>query len=315
MSREDSAPLAGVAQEQGGQEQGGQERGGQEQAAQESVLGRPAPALRRYVAFYAGYRQAGVAPARHRGLPSPYLTLIFTLDEPLHLAVPTDPRRPPRDFGTLIGGLHTTPAIIAHQGHQSGIQLGLKPLGARALLGLPAGELSGLDLDAGDVLGPLAAELHERLRTAFTWPQRFALLDDLLLGQVRDIQPVSREVAQAWRVLLASGGTAAVPELAREAGWSSRRLGTRFKAETGLGPKEAARVVRFDRARRLLQHRVLAAGKPELAALAAACGYYDQAHLAREFRALAGCPPSQWVAEEFRNVQANGQPGGANSRP
>jgi AraC-like DNA-binding protein len=41
-----------------------------------------------------------------------------------------------------------------------------------------------------------------------------------------------------------------------------------------------------------------------LADLAVTCGYFDQAHLAREFRALAGCPPSQWLAEEFRNVQA-----------
>ena len=41
-----------------------------------------------------------------------------------------------------------------------------------------------------------------------------------------------------------------------------------------------------------------------LADLAAACGYFDQAHLAREFRALAGCPPSQWITEEFRNIQA-----------
>ena len=49
-----------------------------------------------------------------------------------------------------------------------------------------------------------------------------------------------------------------------------------------------------------------AADGPEyrLADLAADCGYFDQAHLAREFRALAGCPPSQWLAEEFRNVQA-----------
>jgi AraC-like DNA-binding protein len=37
------------------------------------------------------------------------------------------------------------------------------------------------------------------------------------------------------------------------------------------------------------------------------CGYFDQAHLAREFRTLAGCPPSRWLAEEkFRNVQAAG---------
>ncbi len=44
---------------------------------------------------------------------------------------------------------------------------------------------------------------------------------------------------------------------------------------------------------------------PALARLAAEAGYYDQAHLAREFRGLAGCSPSAWLAEEFRNVQAS----------
>jgi AraC-like DNA-binding protein len=271
---------------------------------QESVRGVPAPALRPFVAWYSGYRQAGLAPATHRGLPSPYLTMIITLDEPLHLAVPTDPRRPPGDYVSLLGGLHTRPAIVSHQGSQSGIQLGLEPLGARVLLGLPASELYGIDTDAGDVLGRAAVEMQERVRAAPAWPQRFAVLDELLLRQVRDGPAASPEVARAWRVLLASGGTAAVPELAREAGWSSRQLANRFRAEVGLTPKAAARVVRFDRARRLLQRRVSARGPLELAVLAAACGYYDQAHLAREFRALAGCPPSRWIAEEFRNVQA-----------
>ena len=270
----------------------------------ESVRGVPAPALRPFVAWYGGYRESGLPPGRHRGLPSPYLTLIITLDDQLQLAVHPDPLRPPSRYTTLLGGLHTTPAIISHQGRQSGIQLYLKPLGARILLGLPAGELAGLDTDADRVLGPVACELHERVRAAQTWPQRFSVLDEVLLGRLRDNHGVSPEVARAWRALLASGGAAAVPELAREAGWSIRRLGTRFRTEIGLAPKQAARVVRFDRARRLLQRRVAAAGRPELAGLAAACGYYDQAHLAREFRALAGCAPSRWLAEEFRNVQA-----------
>lgn len=43
---------------------------------------------------------------------------------------------------------------------------------------------------------------------------------------------------------------------------------------------------------------------PRLADVAAECGYFDQAHLAREFRSLADCAPSRWLAEEFRNVQA-----------
>jgi hypothetical protein len=61
----------------------------------ESVWGVPAPALRPFIARYVGYRQAGLAPARHRGLPSPYLTVIFTLDDPLTLAWHPDPRQPP----------------------------------------------------------------------------------------------------------------------------------------------------------------------------------------------------------------------------
>jgi hypothetical protein len=43
--------------------------------ADESVRSLPAPALRPFIAYYSGYRQAGIEPGRHRGLPSPYLTL------------------------------------------------------------------------------------------------------------------------------------------------------------------------------------------------------------------------------------------------
>ncbi len=76
-------------------------------------------------------------------------------------------------------------------------------------------------------------------------------------------------------------------------GWSARHLTNRFRAEVGLRPKEAARVVRFDRARRQLRP-----GR-RMADVAAAAGYYDQAHLAREFQALAGVPASRWLAEEM----------------
>jgi hypothetical protein len=51
----------------------------------------PAEPLRPRVAWYTGYRQRGVPPARHRGLPSPFLTLIFTLDEPLTVLAHPDP--------------------------------------------------------------------------------------------------------------------------------------------------------------------------------------------------------------------------------
>ncbi|MGO8883629.1 MAG: DUF6597 domain-containing transcriptional factor [Streptosporangiaceae bacterium] len=152
--------------------------------ADESVRVRPAAGLRPFVAHYSGYRQAGAAPARHRGLPSPYLTLIFTLNDPLVLESHPDPRQPPGSYLALIGGLHTSPAVVSHQGRQSGIQVGLRPPGARCLLGVPAGELAGLDLDAADLLGPVEREIRERMRAASHWPERFGVLDQVLTGRL-----------------------------------------------------------------------------------------------------------------------------------
>jgi AraC-like DNA-binding protein len=268
---------------------------------------RPAEALRPYVAHYTGYRQRGVPPARHRGLPSPFLTLIITLDEPLVMLAHPDPRQRPGNFGALLGGLHSAPALIAHDGAQSGIQVALRPLGARALLGLPAGELAEIDVPAEAVLGGACTELRDRAWAAPGWPERFAVLDEILLrlAEPELTSAPAPEVGRAWRQLLASGGAMRITDLAAETGWSGRHLTSRFRAELGLTPKAAARVIRFDRARHLL---IRQAAMPDhghrLADLAATCGYFDQAHLAREFRALAGCPPSQWLTEEFRNIQA-----------
>ena len=271
----------------------------------------PAPGLRGLVDSYVGFRQAGVEPARHRGLPSPALTLIFTLDDPIVLAAHPDPAQPPGSYETVLGGLHTAPAIITHEGRQSGIQLGLSPLGARALLGVPASELAEIDVPAEEVLGPLSSEIQDRLRNAPGWPERFAVLDEVLLGRAAraggpsdSCAAVSAEVSYAWRRLVQAGGAASVRDLAAATGWSDRHLRARFRAEIGLAPKAAARVIRFDRTRRLLQRRA-AAGEPLcLADLAASCGYFDQAHLDREFAMLAGCSPTRWLAEELRNIQA-----------
>src|SRR5580698_5214574 len=148
----------------------------------------PAEPLRPYVAWYTGYRQRGVPPAVHRGLPSPFLTLILTLDEPLTMAAHADPRQAPGEFGTLLGGLHSSPALIAHEGAQSGIQVALRPLGARTLLGLPAGELAAIDVPADVVLGRVQ-EAQARILAADGWAERFAILDEVLLAAVVSAAP------------------------------------------------------------------------------------------------------------------------------
>ncbi len=270
----------------------------------EYVQARLSPGLRPYVAHYSGYRQRGIPPAAHRGLPSPYLTLILTLDDPLCITAHPDRRQAPGRYDALIGGLHLRPALIEHDGRQSGVQVAVHPLGCRALLGVPAAELAGVDAELSAVLGDgVVAELRERLHAAPTWPARFAVLDAAMGRLVRERAGVHPDVAYAFDRLLDSGGRVGVAQLAAEIGWSARHLTGRFRAEVGLRPKEAARVVRFDNARRrLLPGR-------RVTDVAAEAGYFDQAHLAREFQALAGVPASRWLAEEgaFLQVAAAGE--------
>jgi len=267
--------------------------------------GVPGPALRGHVAYH-GYDMRGGAPGVHRGLPSPYLTFIVTFGEPLVMRTPDGGLARRR---TAIGGLHTTPETIVHDGRQSGVHVVLDPLAARALLGRPASDLAGITVDGDDVLGAVVRELEERVEAADGWESRFAALDDVLQRALRGgtspaaRRPIAPEVRRAWRRLVGTAGTVPVRALADEVGWSERHLGQRFRAEIGVAPKVAGRMARFDRARHRLAARAVAGGPLGLADIAADGGYADQAHLTREFGALAGCSPTRWLAEEIGNLQ------------
>jgi transcriptional regulator GlxA family with amidase domain len=167
---------------------------------------------------------------------------------------------------------------------------------------MPAGELACTDDDADAVLGRLVERVRNRLGEATTWRQRFAVLDDELGALVdREATPgPPPAVVNAWRLLRRSRGAVPIGTLADTVGYSDRRLSTLFDAEIGLTPKTAARVIRFDRARRVVQ--TAPAGR--LGRIAAEHGYSDQSHLVRDFVAFTGRSPTKWLAEEFGNVQA-----------
>ena len=119
----------------------------------ESVVYRPPALLQPYVESYVGYRYCGFAPGEHMGLPSRHLTFIVSFDAPLELSRLPDGSEQLTSFDTLLGGLHTSPAVIRHDGSQHGVQLQVTPAGARGLFGLPAAELADVVIAARRRLG------------------------------------------------------------------------------------------------------------------------------------------------------------------
>ena len=102
-------------------------------------------------------------------------------------------------------------------------------------------------------------------------------------------------------LLDASGGRCRVDHLAREVMLSPRQL--RTLVERGGRPVAQAAGPRVQVHRR---DRAARAGERNLAEVAAETGYADQSHLTREFRQMAGCTPTAWLAEERRNIQDGG---------
>ena len=208
-----------------------------------------------------------------------------------------NPVQQPAAFDVLVGGLHSRPAVIAHEGELFGIQLDLTPEGARSLLGLPAGELASCVVGLDEVIGRDGAEWLEAACEASTWPERFATVDRVLaerLDRQRPLRPLRPELEQAWRQIVSAGGAPRVSEVARAVGWSRRHLLESFLAEYGVTPKQLGRIARFHRSKQILQRTPAA----NLAQVAATCGYCDQSHLARDWNELAGCAPSRWLASE-----------------
>ena len=250
------------------------------------------PGLRPFLRSYVGYGQAVTSPYEARLVPTGRATLLISLAEPFsqvrRLGVADGDSR---NIGSLVVGLEDRPAICVHPGGQEAIRVEFTPLGAYRLLGMPMSELTNLTVEIQDVLGPEAGTLVERIASTGDWAARFDLLDAALLARLGCGPEPTPEVGQAWRLLSGSAGTIPIARIAAEVEWSQGYLIRRFTQQIGLTPKTAARVLRFRHAVALLSR-----GAAGLTEISTACGFYDQAHLNREFRAIAGTTPGQMVA-------------------
>ena len=254
---------------------------------------RPAAgALRELVGDYQGYREETGGPLRRFEVPHPDVTLIIGLGPALEMLDPDRPDVPGTMRRSFVAGLHGGPALMEHAGTQEGIELRLAPPVARMLLGVPLSELTGGVVELEDVLGPEGRELPERLAGTPGWAARFDILDTVLARRVADATAPRPDMVRAWRRLRDSEGRLETTALAAELGCSRRHLARRFREEVGLAPKAFARVLRFGRVTR----RLRGADPGRLSEIAQDCGYYDQAHLNRDFREFARLTPSEYTA-------------------
>jgi AraC-like DNA-binding protein len=254
------------------------------------------------------YESSGMPQGDHRGLPSPWITFIVSVDGPVRVSGTVDEgdRFDPAtstSYDVIVAGLHPVAARVEQPAEQRGVQLALHPLAAPALLGCRSAELLGPGDHGHEVLGRAATDLHDRVGSRADAVGWFDEVEKWLRLRADDARRTSvrAEVGAAWQMAQATEGRCRVEDLAHTVQLSPRQLRTLMLAETGLSPKRLCRQFRFDAVVARLAH-----GNRTFAQIAAEVGYADQAHLTREFRQMVGCSPTQWLAEERRNIQDGG---------
>jgi AraC-like DNA-binding protein len=254
------------------------------------LVHRPGPPLCDFVDYFWSLRDAP-SHARERIVPSGTIELVINLAENEFRIYGRDTqadvcRRFP---GAIVSGCYRVPFGIDTREHTSLVGVHFRPGGASGLLGAPPGEIADAHVALEGLWGPRARELRERLGTAPDSPARFDILERVLVGRV----PVRRGGRSAVKAALRALECPRVEigEIAKNLGLSRRRLIEIFAEDVGMTPKRYARVRRFQRA---LAH---AKTRPaRWAELALQCGYFDQAHLCREWAELTGLSPAELVA-------------------
>lgn len=138
-------------------------------------------------------------------------------------------------------------------------------------------------------------EMMEEIFSAADFQEQIRIFLHAYKGWYADECPAesaSLLVRHSMNLLIRSGGCMTVEQLAEDAGYTVRYLNKVFRRETGLSPKQLAKIIRFQKAVSVLNEpngRILTDITAEL-------GYFDQSHFVRDFKEYTGFTPGKYQA-------------------
>ena len=239
--------------------------------------------------FYDGY----VLPhSKERLLPSGEIGLVINLrEDEIRIYDREDTNRFQSLTGTVLCGPHSEFFVIDTHEQESVIGIQFKPGGARPFFRLPTNELHNLHVSLEDLWNAKARDLRCQLLEARTPEAKFRVLERTLLAETQKSIEPHPAVKFALNELVSSPQVRTISDVTAEIGLSPRRFIQLFSDEVGVTPKLFCRIKRFQSV--LAQ---IGTGRPVgWMDVALSCGYFDQAHFIRDFRAFSGLNPTSYL--------------------
>lgn len=196
-----------------------------------------------------------------------------------------------RLHGAVVQGPSDRFWVRGTEGDSVVVGVHFKPGGAAAFFGGAQATLRNRTELLEDLWGSSARELRERLQAAPSPRQALQRLQEHLLLRLREAAPPDPLAAFAIAAFHQDPARARVEPVQRASGCTPAQFIRRFEQAVGLTPKRFARVLRLG----VLLPQLVRCGPRDWAQIAAGAGYFDQSHLIREFRQLAGMVPGAYA--------------------
>lgn len=249
---------------------------------------RPDPPLGRFVESI-WYARGTVPYTREKIAPTGSTVVVIVLgDAIIETADNGEGESIRTEIGFLVGP-HDRPVINEPTGETFAVGVLCTPIGAGTALGLRPAAIRGRVLALDDVWSDVAG-LRARL-AAETDPDGF--IDVVESHLIDRLEPAPPAIDRAERAvtLLEADPTRLIADIASDLGISHAHLDREFTAIVGITPRALARLLRM---RRLLD-QIEVGGDVDWAELAVDLGWYDQAHLIRDFKRHTGVTPTQYI--------------------
>lgn len=186
---------------------------------------------------------------------------------------------------TRISGCHRNGGYI--------IGVRFKPLGLAKITGINMTHLTDHAIDAEDVWSGEMKLLYEAMDEAKTIESSIAVLENFLKNRRRIVRVDSRlhTVAAAISIMERNRGNLSCQMLQGLTNTTKKTMERNFMNYHGMKPKTYLRIIRFNFARRAMEHSL----KTNLTELAHHLGYFDQSHFIKDFKRFSGGTPTEYL--------------------
>jgi AraC-like DNA-binding protein len=261
---------------------------------------KPAVPLRPFVRSLWYASAPSVEHLRERVLPSGCAHIVLTLSRDF-LTDCSEGGPEQRTAPALMVGQRSVYEIIATADFMDLAGVLFAPGALPAFVADRADLLSNRNVPLDQIWSGYTDNLRSRMREGACPEARLRILEDCLTSILMPRRTHRRltphpAVEFALEQFARDSNRLSISEVARSSGWSERRFSQIFREQVGFPPKVWCRLQRFQHAVRQLRSGV----EVPWAELAIECGFYDQAHLANEFRSFSGVDLTTYTATAHR---------------